>query len=192
MKKLILNLFINLFWTILSFMVIGWYWGLHFAENRSHWVLTTSIVLSMLVFFLPSKWLSTLTLSKHRKTYEKLGLKFFRHFIQDGTLVNRHLRKHRKDFGVIRNRDHALSYLRTIAMQERYHYCCLVLFTSTSLCAIITGRPFLGLLLFMSNMLYNVYPILLQQYNRLRINAALCTQRTKKSTNNDRTARHLF
>lgn len=174
-----LNQLINLFWTIVSFILIGFYWGFHFAENRSPWMLITSIVLSMLVCFLPSKWLGALTLSKRRKTYEKLGLKFFRHFVQDGTLVNRHLRKHKKDFAVIRNRNHAISYLRTIAIQERFHYCCLVLFSLTTLCAITNGRPVMGLLLFLSNMLYNIYPILLQQYNRLRITTALDTWRIK-------------
>lgn len=168
-----LNQLINLIWTIASFSSIGWFWGLYFAENRPASFLITSIVLSLLIYLLPGKWLGNLMLSKHRKTYERLGLKSFRKFVQDGTLVNRHLRKYKKDYGVIQNRNQAIIYLRTIAVQERFHYCCLVMFGATSLCAITNGMPCIGLLILISNILYNVYPILLQQYNRLRIDNVL-------------------
>lgn len=172
-----LNQLINVFWTTLSFSLIGWYWGLYFAENRSPLILIMSITLSILIYVLPAKWLNALMLSKDRKTYERLGLKFFRYFVQDGTLVNRYLRKHKMDFGVIRNRNHAIVYLRTISIQERFHYCCLIMFTLTSLCAIVLGRPGLGLLIVLNNILYNVYPILLQQYNKVRINTVLANGR---------------
>jgi hypothetical protein len=167
-----LNQIINLFWTIACFIPIGWYWGLYLAEKRSHWILIMVIILSMLVYLLPAKWLDILTLSKQRKTYEKLGLKSFRYFVQNGTLVNR-LKSKQKRYGIIHNREHAIGYLQAIAMQERFHYCCLILFTLTTICAFMTNRPLLGTVVLLSNILYNIFPILLQQYNRLRINATI-------------------
>jgi hypothetical protein len=169
-NTLMLNQLINFSWTILSFSLIGWYWGVYFAEHKSPIILITIVAFSMIVFLLPGKWFDALALSQDRKPYERLGLKFFRNFVQDGTLVNRYLKKRNKDFVMIRNRQEAVIYLQTIAIRERFHYCCLVLFSITSICAIIDGRIGLGLLIFLSNILYNVYPILLQQYNRLRIN----------------------
>jgi len=163
-----LNLIINLFWTITCVIPLSWYWGVHFAENRSPWDLIITIILSLLVYLIPNKWLNSLNLSKQRKTYEKFGLKTFRYFVQDGTLVNR-LQNRKTNPRIIRNREQALKYLKTIGIQERFHYCFLVLFSLTTLCAFFAARPILGLFILLSNILYNVYPILLQQYNRLRI-----------------------
>jgi ABC-type dipeptide/oligopeptide/nickel transport system permease component len=117
-----LNQLINLFWTLVFFSLVGWYWGLYFAENRSSMILISSIVLSLLVCLLPDKWLGALMLSKHLKTYEWLGLRSFRHFVQDGTLVNRHLRKRKTDFGIIRNRNQAVIYLRTCIRIDTGHF----------------------------------------------------------------------
>lgn len=167
-----LNQLINFFWTILAFGPIGWYWGLFFAAHRSPIISIITIVFSIIVFLFPGKWFEGLALSQNRKSYERLGLKFFRNFVQDGTLVNRYMKKRKKDFVLIRNRNEADIYLRTIAVRERFHYCCLALFSITSICALIDGRFGLGFLIVLSNILYNVYPILLQQYNRLRIRNA--------------------
>ena len=168
-----LNQVINLFWTIVSFAVFGVYWGRYFAEQRSPWVLALFIVLSILIWAIPAKWFSALTISKSKRTYERMGVKFLLLFVQNGTLVNRLQRKYSKKSGLIHNRSQAQSYLKTIAMQERYHYCCLVLFLLTTLSAFSTGKPCIALLITLCNILYNIYPILLQQYNRQRIGTLL-------------------
>lgn len=168
-----LNQVINLFWTIVSFAVFGVYWGRYFAEQRLPWVLALFIVLSILTWAIPTKWLSALTIGKNRKSYERMGIKLLLFFVQNGTLVNRIQRKYSKKSGLIHNRNQAQSYLKTIAMQERYHYCCLVLFLLTTFSAFSTGKPGMALLITLCNMLYNIYPIFLQQYNRLRIDALL-------------------
>jgi hypothetical protein len=168
-----LNQLINIFWTMVSFAIFGTYLGLCLAEKRSPLVLVAFLVLSVLVYAIPARWLSILTLGKDRKNYERIGIKFFRYFVQNGTLVNRIQRKYTTKSGIIHNPKEAQNYLRTIAMQERFHYCCFVLFSLSTVDAFYIGKPEMALLIILVNILYNVYPILLQQYNKLRINLVL-------------------
>jgi hypothetical protein len=168
-----INQLINVFWTIVSFAVAGFYWGLHFAEQRPAMILWWILVLSILGYMTPRKWLLALTLSDNRKTYERIGVTFILWFVQNGTWVNRLQRKSGKHKALIHNRKSARSYLGTIDMQERYHYSCFVFFTLSACVALLTGKTAMAFLITLSNIIYNVYPILLQQYNRLRIGLIL-------------------
>ena len=168
-----LNQLINLFWTIVSFAVFGVYWGRYFAEQKSPWMLILFIVISLSMWVIPGKWLSRLAISKNKRDYERVGIKFLLFFVQNGTLVNRIKSKYSNKSGLIHTRKQAQNYLKTVAMQERYHYCCFVLFLLTTLCAFSTGNAGMALLIMLFNTLYNIYPILLQQYNRLRIDTLL-------------------
>ncbi|MDR6806955.1 hypothetical protein J2Y45_004147 [Dyadobacter sp. BE34] len=168
-----LNQLINVLWTVLSFSVVGWYWGDFFAEKRGVWLLCGIVAVSVLVFHIPARLISALSISKNPRTYELMGIRVMRWFVQDGTLVNRvhqHLGKRRR---VISNLANARQYLSKIAVQERYHYSCFVFFTLSALSAVAGGKIEMALLISMANVIYNVYPILLQQYNRLRIQRLL-------------------
>lgn len=74
---------------------------------------------------------------------------------------------------VISNQANARQYLSKIALQERYHYSCFVFFTLSAFSALVGGKIQMALLISIANVIYNVYPILLQQYNRLRIQRLL-------------------
>ncbi|ETZ22356.1 hypothetical protein [Pedobacter sp. V48] len=168
-----LNQIINLFWTILSFTTVGVYWGQYFAEKRSPLILIVSVVISVLIYVIPNQWLRKLAISNDKKMYERIGVKLLLYVVQNGTLVNRIQRKYYKKPGIIRNRKQAQDYLKTILMQEKFHYCCFTLFLLSAVSAFSTQKPGIGLLIMLCNILYNVYPILLQQYNRLRIQKLL-------------------
>ncbi|WP_221391941.1 hypothetical protein [Dyadobacter sp. NIV53] len=166
-----LNQLINVFWTATSFAVVIYYWERYISEKGIHWPLYVIISLSVLVYLFPGRWFSAFTLSNKRRTYERLGVRFILWFVQNGTFVAR-VRRNRTE-ALISNRKSASTYLTTIAMQERYHYCCFVFFLLSTGSAFLIGKITLALLILLSNLVYNVCPILLQQYNRLRINLLL-------------------
>lgn len=168
-----LNQLINVIWTAASFTVVGFYWGLYIAEKRSLSTLYAIIVLSVFSYMIPRKWISALTLSDNRKIYERIGVKFMLWFVQNGTFVNLVKRKSGTQRGIIKGRKSARAYLATIAMQERYHYSCFVFFMLSTLAALVNGKVRIAFFILFWNILYNVYPILLQQYNRLRISLLL-------------------
>jgi hypothetical protein len=61
------------------------------------------------------------------------------------------------------------NYKSKIAMYERYHFICLVFFLASFVYAIHQQAFLISLLILMSNILYNIIPILIQQYNKLRL-----------------------
>lgn len=170
-----LNQLINVFWTVLSFSMVGWYWGEVFAEKQGEWLLYGTLGVSLLAFNIPARLISALNITKNPRTYELMGIRVIRWFVQDGMLVSRVHRHWGKKYKVISNQSNARQYLSKIAMQERYHYGCFAFFTLSALSAVATGKIQMALLISMANIIYNVYPILLQQYNRLRIQKLIST-----------------
>jgi hypothetical protein len=178
-----LNQIINIFWTTLSFVIVGTYWGRYLAEQRSPSIMAVFVLLSILTSFIPSSWIDKFTLSKSKKTYERIGVNWLLFFVQNGILVNSIQKKQGKRPGLIHNRKQAENYLKTIRMQERFHYCCFVLFTLSTVSAFMTGKKGIALLILLCNVSYNVYPMLLQQYNRIRINRLLMLAMEKHQAN---------
>jgi hypothetical protein len=178
-----LNQIINIFWTTLSFVIVGTYWGRYLAEQRSPSIIAVFVLLSILTSFIPSSWIDKFALSKSKETYERIGLNWLLFFVQNGKLVNSIQKKQGKRPGLIHSRTQAENYLKTIRMQERFHYCCFVLFTLSTVSAFMTGKSGIALLILLCNVSYNVYPILLQQYNRIRINRLLMLAMEKHQGN---------
>ncbi|HEX3074275.1 MAG TPA: hypothetical protein VHP30_11745, partial [Ignavibacteriales bacterium] len=100
------------------------------------------------------------------KFYERFGVKTVRRFVQDGDIAAGRLRTGGR---VIMNKARAQKYLNTIEMYERYQFLCLIFFLLTSLHVAANGRIAAALIIAACNVIYNVYPILLQQYNKARI-----------------------
>lgn len=163
------NQLINIFWTIIAFSVTGHYWGQYFAEKHSLWLVYIYIVVSIFAYNIPARWVSFLTLSNNRRIYEMIGIRVMRWLVQDGMLVNRVNRRLGKKHRRISNIGSARAYLATIAVQERFHYSCFVFFALSAVSALVSGKVLLAISITFCNIVYNAYPILLQQYNRLRI-----------------------
>lgn len=164
-KRDILNQIINFFWTALCFTPVFWFW---FQEGIDNIYFYVFLSVALLFGVLPGKILSKLALSADKKVYEKYGIKFIRKFVQNGDMVN----SHAKTSGAtsIKNKVQARKYLKTIAMYERYHWICLIFFLLTSIYSVLNRHFLFGFSILAANLLYNLIPIFLQQYNKIRIN----------------------
>jgi hypothetical protein len=105
--------------------------------------------------------------------YEHLGVRFIQKFVQDGTYINRAMRKNNAGHKVVNNRANAGKYMNTIAMYERYHFICFMFSVFTFVYALFNKQNGAAVFIMIANIIYNVYPILLQQYNKLRIRRLL-------------------
>jgi hypothetical protein len=157
-----MNQVVNLFWTILCFIPVITYW---LSAGRLLWCFIF-IGLSVLSLLIPLKHLQ---LSHNPKFYESLGVRFARKFVQQGEYVNRFIRKTNPNYRIVKHKANAAQYLKTTVMYERFHLMCFIYFVLTAIHALITGQYLLLALILIANIIYNVYPILLQQYNRTRI-----------------------
>jgi hypothetical protein len=165
LKKEFLNQLINFVWTILCFAAVIAYW----IDMYSGQWLYFFVAFSISCGFLPAGFFRSIQLSKNAAFYEKAGVRWIRKFVQNGDFVNKTSRNAGEKPNVIKNRTAIEKYLKTIDMYERYHFVCFVFFLLTSFHAAFHKAVLYSALISICNFLYNILPILLQQYNRIRI-----------------------
>jgi len=163
MKKVqTLDYVVNFFWTGIGFLPLVIYW----RQTPLTIIFYGFLLISVIFANISQKIHHLFRLSSKTKTYEFLGVKLVRKFIQDGDYI-------RKGNPGIKSKDEAKKYLLRILMYERFHTLCLLFFTFSMIHSLINSKVWAGLFILLSNVLFNVYPLLLQQYNRLRISRLL-------------------
>jgi len=165
LKKEFLNQFINFVWTALCFAPVLCYWIEVYSGQLPYFFVAVSVIFG----FLPAGFFQSIQLSQSSGFYEKAGVRWVRKFVQNGDFVKRITRKEEKEQRVIKDRKAIEKYLRTIAMYERYHFVCLVFFLLTTSHSAFHNAFIYSAVIFACNLFYNILPILLQQYNRVRI-----------------------
>jgi hypothetical protein len=156
-----MNQAINFFWTIICFIPVIAFW----MDADTFW-LYIFIGVSVVSLLLPAKLLQ---LSNDPKFYEGLGVKFIRKLVQGGDYANKLIRRKDPQYKLIKNKASVAQYMRTIIMYERYHFLCFIFFLLTAAYALIHLHYGFFMLIILANIIYNVCPILLQQYNRARV-----------------------
>jgi hypothetical protein len=170
-----LNFLVNLLWTAICCAPVLVYWVAEGHPLR----LYVELGLSLACMFIPTSLLKTMQLSSNRNFYERLGVKQAQFVTQNGKAVNTILRSTDPDYRIVRNRA-ALSTLQArMAMYEKYHLAGLTFFLITFAEALLSAQYALAALIFIANIIYNVYPILIQQYTRTRMPSRSYSMRMK-------------
>jgi len=108
------------------------------------------------------------------RAYVGVGVRAFRRFATNGDLINRWARRLDPGYRMVRNRSSARAWIGRTRESERNHWVLLLLmgaFTAGYAARIGWNGWALGLTA--SNVVFNLYPILLQRYNRCRIELLL-------------------
>lgn len=100
--------------------------------------------------------------------YPRLGLRWFRFFATDGELINRVLRRIQPSYRVVYNRASLRTHLEGTYPNERWHLAFFVAGTLTVCHAFSTAQYPVGLLIFATNAVFNLFPIMHQRYKRVR------------------------
>ncbi len=161
-KREILNQIINFFWSILCIAPVFWFWFQMGINNLYFYLFMT---ISLIIGVLPQRILNSLAFSSKIKFYERFGVKYIKKFVQNGDIVN----SLNSPNDIIKGKKYFMSYAKTIEMYERYHLICLIFFLLTTLHCIVSEQIKLSLIIIITNIFYNICPILLQQYNKLRL-----------------------
>ena len=111
-----------------------------------------------------------LELSSTVTAYRKLGVHWVNQFVQHGTLINRLLRRRHPEYRRMRSRAGMQYLVQRTYVQERFHWTALLFFLLSSLYGITHGFLGWALLIAITNVVYNLYTIWLQQYIRVRLN----------------------
>ena len=126
--------------------------------------------ISLIPIFFPNSFFDSIQLSRNPHWYSRIGVKHINTFAQHGTVINKILRKKYPDFKVISRTKASIKkqYNQTYFF-EKFHFSLFLFFTIMTIYAGIQGHFYWALILTVSNLLYNIYPNLLQQYIRVKL-----------------------
>lgn len=127
------------------------------------------VAVSLSAYAWPVAWLRHLQLATSVRIYRQLRVPGISHFTQQGTLVNRLLRRRYPGYRALAGRRAVAKLLSTTYQQERFHWAGLVFFLLVSVYVGAAGQLSWALSLTLLNVGYNLYPIWLQQYLRVRL-----------------------
>lgn len=169
LTSIAINQGINLIYTIIFCYPIVLFW-FRFYQPQS---LLVVLGISMIIFLIPTKLFIYIQLSKSRTFYESLAIDRFQYLTQQGKfakriinyfLIKETFRFHKKSITNFKNQ---------IMIFESYHFACLIFFLGSSICAFSMKEYIFTVVIFIANVLYNIIPILIQQYNKTRISGFL-------------------
>lgn len=160
------NLILNLAWSfIFLFPAVVFCYS---KMERSWFIISLSI--SLVVIFLPVSFFNALQLSQSRLFYKKAGVEFFNQFIQYGTILNRIVKNKFPGYKRFHSKEEAFKKLfNQTYLFEKFHFIIFIFFIETAFFALINGYYNWMIFFILANILYNVYPIMLQQYIRLKL-----------------------
>jgi hypothetical protein len=155
----------NVLWSGLAFgplvlccyWYVGWPWQVGFGA------------VSLLAYAWPAAWLRHLQLSGQVAVYQHLRVPALNRFTQQGALVTALLRRRYPQYRALPGRAGIAKLLRTTYSQERFHWAGLLYFLLVSSYVGVSGQWGWAVGLTLVNVGYNLYPIWLQQYLRLRL-----------------------
>lgn len=159
------NVVPSVLWSVLAFGPVVLYCYRHVAQP----VLWAFVGVSLLSYTWPAAWLWHLQLSRHAALYRRLRVPLLGRFAQQGALVNGLLRRRYPTYRVLPGRQAVARLLRTTYQQERFHWAGLLFFILLGLHAGWAGHWRWAGGLALANIGYNLYPIWLQQYLRVRL-----------------------
>lgn len=166
----IYNMIPNLFWTALFLVPITIFCYTYISPKTIYILLG----LSLSSIFLPHSFFDRIQLSRSSHFYKAIGVRYINILAQNGTLLNKFLKRKYPNYKVVSRSKTSIrkQYYQTYFF-EKFHFSLFLFFTYITIYAAIEGHYYWVLGLTISNLLYNVYPNLLQQYIRMKLKSAI-------------------
>lgn len=160
------NIIPSLFWSILCLTPISIFCYTHMSLSLLYLFLVTALS----AFLLPKTFFDRIQLSKSTSFYKKTGIKFVNKFTQNGEWINALIRKKLPQYKMISSERLSIKKLiNQTYLFEKFHFSLFVFFTLTAIYAFIQNQFDWVAILSILNVIFNVYPNLLQQYIRIKL-----------------------
>lgn len=137
------------------------------GEGELKWMMVF-IGISYLVSRLPRKFYDRFQISTDVKIYKQLGVDKFKKLSTNGDLINKTIRKRYPTHRNVINFETIREKLNETYTIEKSHTVLFIFCFLTNIYSIWTNSIGTSIILFIGNVLFNFYPNLLQQYNRIR------------------------
>lgn len=160
------NMIPNVVWSVLNLVPIA----IYCYNNVDHRSLYVFIALGLLPGFFPKSFYDRMQVGKTPRMYKRLGVSFVNKLAQNGVIVNRLVRKKFPDYKMILYQRSSINkLLQQTYMFEKFHFVMFVFFLLITLYALVKTHFWWAIIITITNLLYNIYPNLLQQYIRLKL-----------------------
>ena len=161
----VVNAVPSVLWSVVGFGPLAVFC---YQQMARPWVYGLAAV-SLLAYAMPTSWFGTWQLGRTPDRYRRLGVAFAGSLVQNGALVNRWLRRRYPHYRRVPSRAKVAALVRSTYEQERFHLGAGGFFLGSSAYALAHGYVGWAVGLTLLNVAYNVYPIWLQQYIRVRL-----------------------
>lgn len=155
----------NVFWSALSLGPLAVYCYQFMARP---W-LYGGLAACLLAYAVPTAWFGYWQLSRTPGRYRRLGVAAVNRVTQNGALVHGLIRRWHPHYRQVPSRAALAGLVRTTYQQERFHVALFLFFLLVSGYAVGHGQLGWAGLLALTNVGYNLYPVWLQQYIRVRL-----------------------
>ncbi|UKT64478.1 hypothetical protein [Pedobacter mucosus] len=160
------NVVPNLVWSIINLTPISIYCYNHLDQKIFYIFLGTSFI----PIFFKNVFLDSFKIGKTTAVYKKLGVHFINKFAQNGQIINALVKKKYPNHKIIAIQKLSISKLiNQTYIFEKFHLILFLFYSFTMVEAIINSRLTWALIIVLTNIVYNIYPNLLQQYIRIKL-----------------------
>lgn len=163
-----LNFFLNLFWTTVFLGPVAYYMYLHVSVS-SQWIILSAFLLP---YFLRDNWLDRLAAGRSKAWYERAGVPMLLGYVQQGRLIHRIIRTFYPVYRVVYDKATIRQKIKETYSFERFHYGLLLVMLLLTGHALIYQWRWMPVMI-VCNVIFNAYPVLLQQYVRIRLRRML-------------------
>jgi hypothetical protein len=160
------NMIPNVLWSVLNLVPISIY-CYNNVDRRSLYIF---IALSVIPGFFRNSLYDRIQIGRTARTYKRLGVGLVNKLAQNGTIINDLVRKKFPNYKmVVYQRSSIDKLLQQTYLFEKFHFIMFVFFILITGYALVKNHFWWVVIISATNVLYNVYPNLLQQYVRLKL-----------------------
>ena len=159
-------MFPNLIWSILNLTPISIY-CFSFLDNKTFYIFLS---VSLIPIFLKKYVIDKLQIGRTVKIYKQLGVHLINKVAQNGAIINNLIKRKFPDHKIVINKKSSIAGLISQTyIFEKFHLIFFLFFSFTIAYAFIKGHLTWACIILLTNVAYNIYPNLLQQYIRLKL-----------------------
>ena len=129
----------------------------------------SSCVLGALALLVDDRYFALRPVEKSGRLHESLGARWIRRVITNGDLINRHVRSRHPGYRVLRGDDALRNFARECDTAEKGHLLLFLGGVGSAAAALALGWNGWCAVLVSGNVISNLGPIVLQRYNRARL-----------------------
>jgi hypothetical protein len=160
------NLIPNLIWSVLNLTPILIF-CFTLIELRLIYIF---LAISFIPAFLKNSFIDKLQIGKTTKPYKKLGVHLIKKVSQNGEIVNTLLKKKFQEHKILTSNKKSISALiNQTYVFEKFHLILFLFFNLIIIYSIVNEYWVWAITILLTNIAYNIYPNLLQQYIRIKL-----------------------